>query len=72
MTDKMADGNDGMPELDDISQLGKKVRKCFATWKKSNKTFCNLEKKVTKLIGTLKKGNKTFHNKKVSKQECEF
>ena len=27
MTDEMADGNDGMPELDDISQLGKKVTK---------------------------------------------
>ena len=34
MTDEMADGNDGMPELDDISQLGKKVIKRFATWKK--------------------------------------
>ena len=34
MTDEMADGNDGMPELDDISQLGKKVTKRFATWKK--------------------------------------
>ena len=38
MTDEMADGNDGMPELDDISQLGKKVTKRFATWKKGIKT----------------------------------
>ena len=34
MTDEMADGNDGMPELDDISQLGKKVTKHFGTRKK--------------------------------------
>ena len=32
----MTDGNDGMPELDDISQLGKKV----------TKTFCNMEKGI--------------------------
>ena len=38
MTDEMADGNDGMPELDDISQLGKKVTKYLATWKKGIKT----------------------------------
>ena len=27
MTDEMEDRNEGMPELDDISQLGKKVKK---------------------------------------------
>ena len=37
MTDEMADGNDGMPELDDISQLGKKVTKHFTTKRYQNK-----------------------------------
>ena len=50
MIDEMADKNDGMPELDDISQLGKKVTNKFTTWKISIQTRMQVLERSTRKI----------------------